>query len=263
MATVTARFFESGPVLLALLEWTAIQKLAFHGDAGQMATHFAEHQKAQAGWVKMFNRDATQHHRDIYADIITGKIASLPAFYARIDRLAASRPAPGKSKTSAKKPAITEDKFEHINNPALLDDIKQLAFELAGRNASPETATDTVVELMVKHNFLNPTDSQIKVLFEYLEGQMANHLLADRVEAAIIDTDDKNLIFMWNKIKRKFPRYDNFVWPSSLAAKEGKCSKSEVRPIMQMLEKLGAIRRMKTAPDGQYSARAAVYRREI
>ena len=263
MVKRASRFFDGKSALISLLEWTAIQKITFKGDVQKMAEQFPEHLKAQASWVKAFNQDARQTHRDIYADIITGKISTMPAFYARIDRLGTSRTTVKAAKTQPKKLARKKAKCDDIHNQALLDDIRQIAFELAEQNAAPEIATDKVVELMVKHNFLNPTDSQIQVLFEYLEGQMAKHLLLDRVEAAIIDTDDKNLIFMWNKIKRKCPKDDSFIWPSALAAKEGKCSKSEVRPIMQTLERLGAIKRMKSGKDSHYPARAAVYRREI
>ena len=41
--------------------------------------------------------------------------------------------------------------------------------------------------------------------------------------------------------KRRYPVNDTFAWPSKEAAKVCGCSKSDVGPIMQKLEKLGAI----------------------
>ena len=70
-------FFDGKSALISLLEWTAIQKITFKGDVQKMAEQFPEHLKAQASWVKTFNQDARQTHRDIYADIITGKISTI------------------------------------------------------------------------------------------------------------------------------------------------------------------------------------------
>jgi len=266
MAKIKPHFFNSKFALLALLEWTAIQKILFKGNQQDMAEAFPDMHHTHAAWVAAFDRQAKPEHRNIYAEIIKGDIATLPAFYARIDKFVTPRTAPVKPRRKVRsKPAgkAARDGVDIIQNQPLLDDIKIMAFELAEQNRTPESATDRVVQLMVKHNFFTPSDGQIKLLFEYLEQQMANHLLLDRVEAAIIDTDDKNLIFMWNKIKRRYPKDDNFVWPSSIAAKEGKCSKSEVRPIMQKLETLGAITRLESGERGGYSKRAALYRREI
>ena len=53
--------------------------------------------------------------------------------------------------------------------------------------------------------------------------------MADIVEAAILDDDDKNLYFMWGKIKREYPKGNTFTWPTSTAAKACHCSKQEVK----------------------------------
>ena len=89
------------------------------------------------------------------------------------------------------------------------------------------------------------------------------HLKLDRVEAALLDEDDKNLYFMWGKIKREYPKGDTFAWPIKEAASKCKCSKSDVGPIMKMLEKFGAITLIQAGKAGKNSGRAALYRREI
>ena len=263
---IAPRFFDSNLPLLALLEWTAIQKILCKGNSQHMAASFPNMERRYSAWVSAFDRQAKPIHRNIYAEIITGNIVSMPEFYKRIDGVMPAKlrnipAAPHQNEQPDK--LARDDGSDIIQNHALLADVKQIAFELAEQNRAPETATDRVVQLMVKHNFLTPTDTQIKRLFDYLEKQMAHYLALNMVEAAIIDSDDKNLIFMWNKIKRRFPKDEIFVWPSSVAAKQGKCSKSEVRPIMQKLETLGAITRLKGVTPGSYSKRAIHYRREI
>ena len=62
MVKRASRFFDGKSALIALLEWTAIQKITFKGDVQKMAEQFPEHLKAQASWVKTFNQDARQTH---------------------------------------------------------------------------------------------------------------------------------------------------------------------------------------------------------
>ena len=85
----------------------------------------------------------------------------------------------------------------------------------------------------------------------------------DDIEAKIIDADNKNLWFMWGKIKRTYPAGDTFPLPTEEARKLCGCSKTDVAPIMKKLEKLGAITRTQKGARGANSGRAAIYRREI
>ena len=103
----------------------------------------------------------------------------------------------------------------------------------------------------------------LATLFEYVQAQMDKHNLLDRTEAAIIDTNDKNIVFMWCKIKRKYPKGSTFTWTTIEGATEAKCSKSNVGPIMKRLEKLGAITLIQAGKAGKNSGRAALYRREV
>ena len=73
---------------------------------------------------------------------------------------------------------------------------------------------------------------------------------------------DKNLYFMWGKIKREYPKGDTFTWPTAKAATACHCSKQDVKPIMKKLEKLGAIKMLQTGKRGAHSSRAALYVRE-
>jgi len=95
-----------------------------------------------------------------------------------------------------------------------------------------------------------------------LDNQVEKHLKLDRVEAAILDENNKNLYFMWGKIKREYPVGDTFTWTTKEAAAKCGCSRKNVAPIMKKLEKLGAITLIQTGKAGANSTRAALYKRE-
>ena len=83
------------------------------------------------------------------------------------------------------------------------------------------------------------------------------------VERLIIDAGDKNLYFMWGKIKRHCPVGDTIAWPTARAAKEAHCSKTLIAPIMKQLVSLGAVTLIQAGKAGRNSGRAAIYRREL
>ena len=85
----------------------------------------------------------------------------------------------------------------------------------------------------------------------------------DNVEAKLIDTNNKNLWFMWGKIKRQFAVGETFAWTSVKAVEQAKCSKSDVGQIMKKLCSVGALTRIQEGKAGQSSGRANIYRREV
>ena len=118
-------------------------------------------------------------------------------------------------------------------------------------------------ELGKEHSNEALSPEQLDTLIKYINAQIDKHLKLDRIEASIIDTDDKNIFFMWGKIKRRYPKNDTFVWTNELAAKEAHCSKSKVKTIMKKLEKLGAITCIQKGKSGSFTRRANLYRREV
>lgn len=106
-------------------------------------------------------------------------------------------------------------------------------------------------------------DGQMTVLIDLIQRQIDKHMHPDNIEAKIIDTDNKNLWFMWGKIKRNYPLGDTFPLTTEEARKLCGCSKTDVAPIMKKLEKLGAIVRTQKGARGANSGRAAIYKREI
>ena len=150
-----------------------------------------------------------------------------------------------------------------IDNTQLLSKAKQSAFQLAEERADKDIIEAKAHELVKGHSNEALSPEQLDTLIKYIEDQIDKHLKLDRVEASIIDTDDKNVVFMWSKIKRRYVTNDTFVWTNKIAAKEAHCSKSNVKTIMRKLEKLGAITCIQKGKSGSFTKRANLYRREV
>ena len=118
-------------------------------------------------------------------------------------------------------------------------------------------------ELVKEHSNEALSPEQLNTLINLIERQVDKHLRLDRVEASIIDTDNKNMYFMWGKIKRRYVKKDTFAWTNAVAAKEAHCSKGDVKTIMKKLEKLGAIKCIQKVKSGSFTRRANLYRREV
>jgi len=150
-----------------------------------------------------------------------------------------------------------------IDNKILIHKAKQSAFQLAEDNADKNMIVAKAHELVKEHSNETLSTEQLDTLITYIQALVDKHLKLDRVEASIIDTDDKNIYFMWGKIKRKYPKNDTFTWTNEIAAKEAHCSKSSVKTIMRKLEKLGAITCIQKGKSGSFTKRANLYRREV
>ena len=118
-------------------------------------------------------------------------------------------------------------------------------------------------ELVILYSNETLSPEQLDTLITYIQAQVDKHLRLDRVEASIIDTDNKNMYFMWGKIKRQIVKKDTFAWTNAEAAKEAHCSKGDVKTIMRNLEKLGAIKCIQKGKSGSFTRRANLYRREV
>ncbi len=121
------------------------------------------------------------------------------------------------------------------------------------------------IELLSGHTILNEALSkeQLDTLIKYIQAQVDKHLKLDRVEASMIDTDDKNVVFMWSKIKRRYVTNDKFVWTNKIAAKEAHCSNSSLKALMRKLEKFGAITCIQKGKSDSFTKRANLYHREV
>ena len=267
MIDVQPRFFDSDNKIMAFLEWEAIRVNKCSGKNNLMVEIFPKYEQKHNYWRDPFHKSKTEEQTSLYLSIINDKI-DLEEFYNKANKIL--KPVPkgkmlkDKKKRTAQK-AYQKEKLgdAFIDNPQLIASAYKLAFTAVEEALSPEALMGRITQLVFEHGFHNITNKQIDTLYTFIHSQMNKHNALDRVEAAIIDTDDKNLVFMWSKIKRRYPKDSTFAWPTEEARKEAKCSKSDVAPIMKRLKKLGAITLIQAGKRGKSSGRAAIYRREI
>ena len=268
MTEIQPRFFESENKILAHLEWEAIRVVIFDGSYVDIARAYPNFEPKRFHWIDPFNNKASDEHHEIKRKIWKKEYTSLEGFYLALQPFL--KPVARGKALKDKKKRTTQEAFQRerlgaafIDNKALLRDAHKIAFKLVEENADIDDISERVAQLLFNHGFTSVTDRQIATLFEYVQAQMDKHNLLDRTEAAIFDTNDKNTVFMWCKIKRKYPKGSTFTWTTQEGAEQAKCSKSDVRPIMKKLAKLGAITLIQTGKAGKNSSRAALYRREV
>ncbi len=219
-------------------------------------------------WLDHFNAKAKDKHKSLRQKLYAKSITSMDAFYRELDKLLKPKSLGKMIKDKKKRTAQSAYQKEQlgaafIDNTQLLSQAKQTAFQLAEERADKDIIEAKAHELVKEYSKEELPSTQIKTLISNIQAQVDKHLKLDRVEASIIDTDDKNVVFMWSKIKRRHVKNDTFVWTNEIAAKEAHCSKSSVKTIMRRLEKLGAITCIQKGKSGSFTKRANLYRREV
>ena len=268
MTDIEPRFFDTEYKIFAHLEWEAIRMIVFNGSHMNIADAYPKFEQRQFYWIDPFNDKASEEHHAIKRKIQKREYSSLEDFYLALKPLLKPQKK-GKALKDAKKrtaqAAYQLEKLgeDFIHNPELFKEARKVAKYIADKGKSEEVFIDQLTQLLVGHNADEFTDGQIKTIWTFLDKQVEKHLNLDRVEAAILDEDNKNLYFMWGKIKREYPKGDTFTWPSAKAAKVCHCSKQDIKPIMKKLERLGAITLIQAGKAGKNSSRAALYRREV
>ena len=227
-----------------------------------------EYKKRAFYWVDHFNAKAKDIHKPLQQKLYAKSITSMDEFYRELDKLLKPKPLGKMLKDKKKRTAQSAyqkeklgDKF--IHNKILIHKAKQSAFQLAEDNADRDMIIAKAHELVKEYSNEVLSPEQLDNLISRIQAQVGKHLKLDKVEASIIDTDDKNVVFMWGKIKRRYVKNDTFTWTNEIAAKEAHCSKSNVKTIMRKLEKLGAIKCIQKGKSGRFTKRANLYRREV
>jgi hypothetical protein len=267
MTVPKPKFFEGDNKLIAHLEWEAIRVIHFEGSHMDIADAYPKFEQRQFYWIDPFQDKATKAHHEIKRRLHENEIGSLNEFYEALQPL--FKPKPRGKMLKDKKARTAQSAYQKqqlgdafIDNKALLKDAREMAFKVAESNKDDNVLNEAVTSLLMKHGFSEFTLDQQKTLWNYIERQADKHLVLERVEAAILDDNDKNLYFMWGRIKRWHPKGHTFAWKTADAAKLAKCSKSDVKRLMSRLEKLGAIKCIQEGKAGSSGGRAAIYRRE-
>ena len=267
MTDIKPRFFDHPDLCVRFMEWQAIKSIVFKGKHKDHYDYFDAYSQRWPFWSDHYQYHSKENHKQIMVQVGNGTYQSMNDFYGAINKLLKPRKLGKALKDAKRRTAQAAYQLERygedfIDNPDLFKEARQVAKYIADRGRGDELFLDQLTQLVFRHNASNFTDGQIKTIWIFLDRQVEKHLKLDRVEAAILDDDDKNLYFMWGKIKREFPKGDTFTWPTAKAAKICHCSKQDVKPIMKKLEKLGAIKLLQAGKRGAHSSRAALYLRE-
>ena len=268
MTIIEHKYFEHPDFVIRHLEWTAFQCIHFDKSWIETSDAFPKYEQRAFRWVDPFNAKAKDKHRLIKGKLYKKEITTMEEFYHELDKLLkpkllgkALKDKKQRTAQSAYQKEQLGDAF--IDNAQLLSKAKQSAFQLAEVNASKNMIVVKANELVEEHSNETLSPKQLDTLITYIQAQVDKHLRLDRVEASIIDTDNKNMYFMWGKIKRQIVKKDTFAWTNAVAAKQAHCSKGDVKTIMKKLEKLGAIKCIQKGKSGSFTRRANLYRREV
>ena len=268
MKDIEPRFFDTENNILAHLEWEAIRVIYFDGSHTGIADAYPKYGQLQNFWMQKYCDNATDEHQKINSKIQKKEYQLLEDFYEALKPLLKPKKKGKVLKDAKHRTAQASYQREQLGDsfiegkPELFKDARDVAKYIADVGKGEAIFTDQLAQLLFRHKALELSDTQIQTLWNFLDKQVEKHLRLDRVEAAILDENNKNLYYMWGKIKREYPVGDTFTWTTKEAASKCGCSKTNVAPIMKRLEKLGAVTLIQAGKAGANSTRAALYKRE-
>ena len=268
MTSVEHKYFEHPDFVIRHLEWYAFHCIHFDKNWIKTSDALPKYEQRAFYWADFFNAKAKDKHHQIKRKLYKKEITTMEEFYRELDKILKPKPLGKALKDKKQRTAQSAYQKEQlgdafIDDKELLSKAKQSAFQLSEDNADKDIIVQRAKEIVNEHSKEELSSIQINNLVTYIEAQVNKHLKLDRVEASIIDTDDKSMYFMWGKIKRQIVKKDTFAWTNAVAAKEAHCSKSNVKTIMRKLEKLGAIKCIQKGKSGNFTRRANLYRREV
>jgi hypothetical protein len=268
MTAPEPRFFESENKILAHLEWEAIRMIVFNGKYSDIGDAYPKFEQRQFYWVDPYMAKATSEHHQLKRQLHNNEITSLDDFYEKLKPFLKSKPRGKLLRDKKKRTAQVAYQREQlgddfIDNKPLIAAAKAEAMHLNAIRADKRTVFHKAAELAAQyHDGSDYSEGQMKVLCDLIQHQMDKLMHPDSVEAKLIDTNKKNLWFMWGKIKRQYAVGDSFTLTTEEARKLCRCSKSDIGPIMKKLCSVGALTLLQSGKAGKSSGRAALYRRE-
>ena len=266
---IKPKYFDHPDRAIRCIEWYAIRNCLCNRDDKLIRENLPQYDPDWVYWQETYNQKAKPAQRALMRAINDGTHKSLDECYDAMASLLKPR-ARGKAlkdkKVRTAQAAYQKEQLgdAFIENEALMAAARKCAFELSEARATEDDVAVRAFQLETQYSTENPLSGpQRETLIQFLQQKIDKHLRPDTIEAQILDEDDKNLYFMWGKIKRLCPKGDTIAWPSARAAKEAHCSKADVKPIMRKLEAIGAVKLLQAGKSGANSKRAALYRREV
>jgi hypothetical protein len=268
MTAPEPKYFEHPDIRIRHLEWEAIKMIVFDGSHVATGDAYPEFEQRQFYWIDPFTDKAKQEHHQLKRQLYNNEITSLDDFYEQLKPFLKSKPR-GKLLRDKKK-RTAQDAYQReqlgdafIENKLLVAAAKMAANQLNELRANKDQIVAKAEELIPIYNkgeALSP--EQFNTLCKIITDRMAKLQKPDDIESKLIDTNDKNIWFMWGKLKRKYAEGDTFTLTTEEARKLCRCSKSDIGRIMKKLCSVGALTLIQAGRAGKLNGIAALYRRE-
>jgi len=268
MTTTYPQFTEYPDKAIRFIEYHALKKLVYDGSTNQLCAAHPEIEGRWPYWQDYYHSKPHKKHKDFMAELMAGAYPTIEDFYVGIKKLL--KPAikgkalRDKKKRTAQKEYQKEKLAEaYIDNDELISQARKVALELADSEADEGAVIIKVKVLAEMYTWDAPlTDAQLENLIDFVKVKMEKHLKLDRIEAKILDTKSKNLYYMYGQIKRKTTVGDTIELGLKSATNLCGCSRSDVKPLLSQLEKLGFLTCIQKGKQGSQTFRSSIYRRE-
>ena len=268
MANIIPLYIKHHDLSIRFIEAQAIRKFIYNGNAFKMYENHEDIEKGWAHWAEAYSSKASQNQRALMKDLNSGVYQEIDSFYDSLKELL--KPKPRGKALKDKKKRTSQKAFQKeslgdafIDNNQLISEAKKASLDLADANADQPTIILRAKVLAELYSHDAPlTDEQLQTLIDLMNNQIDKHLKLDRIEAKILDQNNKNLYFMYGKIKRKVTVSETIELGLTSASKLCGCSRTDVKPILKELEKLGFIKCIQKGKQGSTLGRSSIYRRE-
>lgn len=236
-----------------------------------MCWTYPDYERSYRLWQDHFANESKNKPKNIkqqlYLRIVNRDLKSLDEVYAELRTLTKPKDR-GKSlknvkqKTAQKSYAKERDGQAFIDNDALISSAKYAAQELAFTNATHQNIAAKANDLAKRHNPQeNLNEDQRNNLVDLIDRRIVKFEAMDRVEAVIIETRDKNLLFLWVKIKRHYLVGETMVKSQTEWSQFSRCRNAIIPDLFKELIQLGALQKIQRGKQGSTTGRASSYKR--
>lgn len=269
MPAAYPRFIEYPDKAIRFIEYHALKKLVYDSSHKKLCEAHPEFEGRWPHWQDYYNSRAHKKQKELMSKIMTGVYSTIEDFYEDVKKLL--KPTLKGKALRDKKKRTAQKKYQeiklgdaYIDNDELISKAKELALKLADCGADEGTIimkVNVLAELYAWHAPLSAP--QMENLIDFVKSKIYKRHESDRIEAKILDTQNKNLYYMYGQIKRKTNVGDTIELGLTSASELGSCSRSDVKSILSQLEKLNFLTCIQRGKQGSQTFRSSIYRREV
>ena len=167
-----------------------------------------------------------------------------------------------KQKTARRLYAQKRDGDAFIDNNLVMYAANQAAKEMAHTQAKREDVEAKAKALVIVNRF-DLTEPQKTTFIDYIQRRIGDFEALTRIDAAVLNENDKDLWFLWGLIKRDFALDDKIIRGREQWRKLLKVGPNKVTKLFDVLIRLEAVRKLAPGIKGATSRRATEYKRLV